>query len=110
VELTVVESKYLSKRPTMLVSIPNTSEITAVMTRLRIQNPELNTIDWSIMNCKVTEKEQTLVLSIDPNSFKALTRSNFKAFWGMGRVTFRTLRDEKRNPETESTASKPPPQ
>jgi len=35
------------------------------------------------MSRKVTEKEQTLALSIDPNSFKALTRSNFKAFWGL---------------------------
>ena len=60
---------------------------------------------WSIMSRKVTEKEQTLALSIDPNSFKALTQSNFKAFWGLGRVIFRTLKDEKRKPEDESTAS-----
>jgi hypothetical protein len=75
------------------------------MTRLRIQNPELNTTDWSVMSRKVTEKEQALTLSIDPNSFKALTRSNFKAFWGLGRVIFWTLKDEKRKPEDESTAS-----
>jgi len=57
------------------------------------------------MSHKVTEKEQTLALSIDPNSFKGLTRSNFKTFWGLGRVIFRTLKDEKRKPEDESTAS-----
>ena len=65
------------------------------MTRLRIQNPELKTKDWKVVSRKVTEKEQTLVFSIDPDSFKALTRSNFKAFWGLGRVIFRTLRAEK---------------
>jgi hypothetical protein len=40
----------------------------------------------------------------------ALTRLNFKAFWGLERVIFRTLKDEKRKPEAESIASKPPPQ
>jgi hypothetical protein len=108
-ELTVVDSKD-PKRPRVLVHIPDTSEVTTVMTRLRVQNPELNTTDWSVVSYKVTEKEQTLALSIDPDSFKALTGSNFKAYWGLGRVIFRILEDEKRNPEAESTASKPPPQ
>jgi len=75
------------------------------MARLRIQNPKLNTTDWSVMSRKVTEKDQKLAFSIDPNSFKALTGSNFKAFWGLKRVIFRTLKDEQRKPEDESTAS-----
>jgi hypothetical protein len=49
------------------------------------------------MSRKVTEKEQTLAFSIDLDSFKALTRCNFKAFCGMGRAVFRTLKEEKRN-------------
>ena len=109
-ELTVVDSKDLPKRPRVFVRIPDTSEVTTVMTRLRIQNPELNTTDWSVMSHKVFEKEQMLAFSIDPDSFKVLTRSNFKAFWGLGRVIFQTLKDEKRKPEAESTASKSPPQ
>jgi len=104
-ELTVVDSKDLPKRPRVIVRIPDTSEVTFVMPRLRIQNPELNTTDRPVMSRKVTEKEQTLALSVDPNSFKALTRSNFKAFWELGRVIFRTLKDEKRKPEDESTVS-----
>jgi hypothetical protein len=80
------------------------------MTRLKIQNPAFNTVDWSVMSGKVTEREQTLALSIDPDSFKALTRLNFEAFWGLGRLIFRTLKDEKREPEAESTTSKPTPQ
>ena len=93
-ELNVVDSKYLPKRPRVLVRIPNTSEATTVMTRLIIQTPGLNTTDLLVMSRKVTEKEQTLAFCIDPDSFKALTRSNFKAFWGLGRVIFRTLKDE----------------
>ena len=104
-ELTVVDSEDLPKRPRVIVRIPDTSEVTTVTTRLRIQNPELNTTDWSVMSRKVTEKEQMLAPSIDPNSFKALTGSNFKTFWGLGRVIFRTLKDEKRKPQDESTAS-----
>ena len=101
----MVDSKNLPKRPRMIVRIPDISEVTTVITRLRIQNPDLNTTDWSVMSRKVTEKEQTLALCIDPNSFKSLTGSNFKAFCGLGRVIFRTLKNEKRKPEDESTAS-----
>jgi hypothetical protein len=93
-ELTAVDSKEHPMRPRVHVLIPDTSEVTTVMRRFGIQNPELNTTDWSIMNRKVIEKEQTLSLSIDPDSFKALTRSNFKAFWGLGTVIFQTLKDE----------------
>jgi hypothetical protein len=68
----IVASKELPKRPRVLVRIPDTSEASSVMTRLRIQNPEFNTADWSVMSRKVTEREQTLALCIDPDSFKAL--------------------------------------
>jgi hypothetical protein len=57
VKLTVVNSKDLPKRPRVLVSIPDTSEFTTVVTQLGMQNPELNTTDWSVKSCKVTEKE-----------------------------------------------------
>jgi hypothetical protein len=57
------------------------------------------------MSRKVTGREQTLALCIVPNSFKALTKSDFKAFWGLGRITIRTLKEGKRKPEDESTAS-----
>jgi hypothetical protein len=40
-ELTVVDSKDLPKRPRVPIRIPDTSEVTTFMTRLRIQNPEL---------------------------------------------------------------------
>jgi hypothetical protein len=45
------------------------------------------------MSRKVTEKEQTLAFSIDPNSHKALAKMNFKAFWGLGRIIFQTLKE-----------------
>ena len=35
---------------------------------------------------------------------------NFKGFWGLGTVIFRTLKDEKKKTEAESTTSEPPPQ
>jgi hypothetical protein len=58
------------------------------------------------MSRKVTEREQTLALSIDSDSFKALAWLNFKAFWGLGRIFFRTLKDEKGQPKAENTKSK----
>ena len=50
VELTVVDSKNLPRRPKVLVRIPDTSEVNTVMTRLRKQNTENNTSDWSVMS------------------------------------------------------------
>jgi hypothetical protein len=89
VELTVVNSKDFPKRSRVLVRIRDTSEITTVMTYRGIQNPELNVTDWSVMSRTVIEKEQRLAFCIDPGFVKALTKSNFKAFWGLGRVLFR---------------------
>jgi hypothetical protein len=105
-ELAVADSKDLPKRPRVPVHIPDTSEVTTVVTRLRIQNPELNTANWLTTSHKVTVKEQTLAFSIDPVSFNALAKTNFKAFWGLGRVIFWTLKDEKKKPEAESVAGK----
>jgi hypothetical protein len=62
------------------------------------------------MSRKVTEKEKTLAFPIDSDSHKALARSNFKAFWGLGRIIFWALKEVKKNPETESSTSKPSPQ
>jgi hypothetical protein len=109
-ELTAVDSKELPKRPRVLVRIPDTSDVNTVLTRLRKQNHELHTSDWAVMSRKVTEKEQTLAFSIDPDSFKALAKSHFKAFWGLGSIIFRTLKEAKKDPEPESTSSKSAPQ
>jgi hypothetical protein len=104
--LTAVDSKDLPKRPRVLVLIPDTSGVNNVLTRLRKQNPALHTSDWSFMSRKVTEKEQTLGFSTDPDSFKALVKS----FWGLGRIVFRTLKEAKKDPEAEITSSKSAPQ
>jgi hypothetical protein len=87
-ELTVVDSKDLLKRPKVLASIPDTSEVAPVMTRLKIQNAEFNTTDWSVMSRKVAERKPSLL---------TLTHSNFKAFWGLGRIIFWTLKDDERS-------------
>jgi hypothetical protein len=41
-ELTVMDSKDLPKRPRVLVRVPDTSDVTIVMTRLRIQITQRN--------------------------------------------------------------------
>jgi hypothetical protein len=109
-ELTVVDSKDLPKRFRVLVRIPDTSDVNTVLTRLRKQNSELHTSDWSVMSRKVMEKGQTLAFSIDLESSKALAKSHFKAFWGLGRIIFRPLKETKKAPEAESTSSKSAPQ
>jgi hypothetical protein len=76
----------------------------------RAQNPGLDTTDWMTMSRKIDTRGQTLALSIDPDSFKTLTRLKFKAFWGLRSVFFWTLKDDKQHPKDESSASKPPTQ
>ena len=105
-ELKAVDAKDLPKRPRVLVRVPDTTEVTSVMTRLGAQNRELNTMEWLVMSRKVTEREQTLALSIDPDSYTALARLNFKAFWGLGRIIFRTLKDGKGEPKDEDNTNK----
>jgi hypothetical protein len=107
--MTVVDSKDLPKRPRELVRISDTSDVNTVLTTLRKQNPELHTSDWSVISRKVTEKEQTLTFSIDPDSFKGLAKSHFKAFWGLGRIILRTQKEAKKNPEAENISSKSAP-
>jgi hypothetical protein len=109
-KLKVVDFRDLQKRTKVLVRIPGNMEVTKVLSRLRIQNPGLNTADWAVMSRKVVGREQALALSIDSDSFKALAGMNLKAFWGMGRVIFRTLNDDKKNPSDESAAGKSSPQ
>jgi hypothetical protein len=94
----------------VLVHIPDISDANTVLTKPRKRNPELHTPDWSVMSRKVTENEQMLAFSIDPDSFKALAKSKFKAFWGLGRIIFRTLKETKKHPEVESSTSKSAPQ
>ena len=84
-ELTVVDSKALPKRPRVIVRISDTSEVTTVMTRLRIQNPELYTTDWSVMSRKVTEKEQMLEgLNISPHKTAVVPFTNRRNKEGLG--------------------------
>jgi hypothetical protein len=61
------------------------------------------------MSRKVIEKEQTLAFSIDSDSYQVLVKTNFKAFWGLERFKFRTLKDEeeiKEKPVDEGAAGK----
>jgi hypothetical protein len=62
------------------------------------------------MSRNVTGKEQLLAFSIDPDSHKALARSNFKASWGLGKIIFRTLKEVKKHPENGSSTGKSSPQ
>ena len=57
------------------------------------------------MSLNVIE-EQTLAFSIDSDSHKALAQSNFKTFWELGRIIFRTLKEVKKHQENESSTSK----
>ncbi|XP_023312517.1 uncharacterized protein LOC111692666, partial [Anoplophora glabripennis] len=58
---------------------------------LEKQNGELRTGAWRLINRKVEEKGQTLVLSVDEMSVKVLQKEGFRPFLNFTRVLFRNL-------------------
>jgi hypothetical protein len=94
-EIIVIVSIDLPKKLRVLVRIPDASEISTVLSRLRAHNPGLGTPDWTTTSRKIDTRGQTLVLCIDPDSFKTLTSLKLKVFWGLRSVFFRTLKDDK---------------
>lgn len=90
--LRVVEAKDLPKRPKVMVWIPdNEMEADTIKTALQRQNPGLKAKEWVTLNRKVTGSGQTLVFTVDPASYTRLEDLEFKAFWGLKRVIFKTL-------------------
>jgi hypothetical protein len=79
-EVIAIDSKNLPNRPRVIVRIPNISEVSTVLSRLRAQNRGLVTSDWVIISRKIGGGGQMLALSIDPNSYKTLVQMKFKAF------------------------------
>jgi hypothetical protein len=86
-ELKVVDFRDLLKKPRVLVCIPGNMEVTKVLSRLRIQG--LNKADWTLTSRKVVGREQTLALSIDSGSLKALADVNFRPSGEWKELSFR---------------------
>lgn len=94
-ELTVVKAADLPKRPRFTVWIPELVDEDKVRKRLSLQNPGLNTADWMLLSKKQAEKGQTMAFSVDQGSEKNLRKNGLKAYWGLGRVTFKPLEASK---------------
>lgn len=92
-DLSVVDSGDLPARPRVLVFVPEPDKVTVaeVKSRLKVQNPALRTEDWTTMSRKIEKEGQLLAFSIDEASFKALERTQLKAYYKLGRVTFRVI-------------------
>ncbi|XP_023312080.1 uncharacterized protein LOC111692351 [Anoplophora glabripennis] len=90
--LSAVEPRDLPKFTKFIVWIPgHPDEPETIMRRLENQNGELRTGAWRLINRKVEEKGQTLVLSVDEMSVKVLQKEGFRPFLNFTRVLFRNL-------------------
>lgn len=110
-DLTVVKSKDLPKRPRVLVFIPGQEEDWGekVKPRLEKQNPGLRVDSW-IKLSKKTEKEGTIwAFSIDEASFGTLEGNQYRAYYKLGRLTFRVIKGPD-GKEDQGTSSEPPTQ
>lgn len=91
-DLTVVQSKDLLRRPRVLVFFPDLSEVDRARILLQIQNQELKTKDWLLMSRKIEKEGQLIAFSIDVALYQVLERSQIRAYYRRGRVTFRVLK------------------
>jgi hypothetical protein len=48
-----------------------------------------------MLSREIDQKWQTLALSVGPISHETLINMKFKAFWGLGKTSFWTLKDKK---------------
>uniref|UniRef100_A0A6P7GVS0 Uncharacterized protein LOC114347317 n=1 Tax=Diabrotica virgifera virgifera TaxID=50390 RepID=A0A6P7GVS0_DIAVI len=108
VDLNVVDPSHMPKRPMVLARIPEKeAEESTVRTRLERQNKDLKTEDWLLKNRKVGEDMQILVYTIDEVSYKTLKAANFKAYYRLEKISFKTIRGidgSNQNPASESPA------
>lgn len=71
------------------------------------QNAGLNTTDWTLKSQKVEGQGEILAYSIDKVSFRALKQTQLKAFYRMGRVAFKIVRETDGDDKGESDPSQP---
>uniref|UniRef100_A0A6P7FCL4 Uncharacterized protein LOC114328927 n=1 Tax=Diabrotica virgifera virgifera TaxID=50390 RepID=A0A6P7FCL4_DIAVI len=106
-DLKLIESKDL-RRPIVLVHVPETGISEKVFrSRLGKQNAGLNTTDWTLKSQKVEGQGEILAYSIDKVSFRALKQTQLKAFYRMGRVAFKIVRETDGDDKGESDPSQP---
>lgn len=82
--------KDLHRRPKVLVWIVLVSH------HLGSQEPSQQAESWA--------EENTIEVSIEQNSFNELQKKGFKYSWGLGKITFQDLKDEK--PRDEHAANR----
>lgn len=110
-ELTVVNFKDLPVRHRVLVFVPGSvrEEPAEFRRRLQIQNPDLRTQEWTLLS-RNTEREggQLLAFSVDEVSFRSLERTNFRAYYRLGRVLFTYLKKRKTDGGDKGNPDQPP--
>ncbi|VEN40509.1 unnamed protein product [Callosobruchus maculatus] len=93
-DLTIVESKDLSKMPRVSVFIPEpeaeNQEEVRIITLLGKQNPDLKVAWWHFLHSEKQEgKGVTMLFCIDEVSFTNLLNNQRRAFYRFGRVVFK---------------------
>lgn len=78
-----------------------------ILQLLEIQNKDLKTEDWRILNSKSEKQGLNLVLAIAENSLKDLAKRDFKAFVGLKEITFRPNKNQKRDDGAAGNTNKP---
>ena len=65
--------------------------------KIRVQNRKISTESWKIINRKVEENGQTVVVEVDEQSLKVLREHDLRLYLGFSQVTFKVLKDIRRD-------------
>lgn len=99
--LRVLPSKDVAPRVRASVWIPrellDADDPTRTLRCLKTQNEGIDADDWKVFNIKNEPKGSILVVGMDENSLKVLTKKGFKLYLGLTMLTFRVLDPKPKN-------------
>jgi Domain of unknown function (DUF4780) len=96
--LKVDEARKVVKTVRVVTWIPTefvgerTRDPAQLLQLLSVQNPDLRTQDWRVVNSLSERGGQTLVLAMDEDALKDLSKRGFRAYFGLTQLTFRVAK------------------
>lgn len=111
-KLRVGEARDVVRTVRVITWVPtddlDTTEPKKILQLLEIQNKNLKTEDWRLINSQSEKKGITLVLAMTEENLKDLAARNYKAFVGLKEITFRPTKSQRvPNAEDAGNSNKP---
>lgn len=99
-ELLVLPANQVLRSAKVSLWLPEVSKDTPspeILKILHVQNQDIKTGSWKVLNRTVEEQDLTMVAEIDEESFKILQNRKHKLHLGLGQVPFKIFRSSRSN-------------